>query len=157
VAVLNLNFDGGLTTEIVTSSQWKESPSIVSSNRSKSSLASLHTTFFFRTCVKKTMRMPHAKCSTKCIATMVAVVVAVDFWCNFCNVIFVVIFSASSPKLRRIWCNFCYSLNERLVISVALEKCPIMWLSYAKGCTQTIWKKNIQTECEAYWHIACLS
>ena len=48
-----------------------------------------------------------------------------DFWCNFCHVIFVVIFSTRSPNWEDIWCNFCCSLYENIIIFVALKKCPI--------------------------------
>ena len=98
VAVLKLNFGGGLAAERASSSQWKVYPFIVSSNRSKSSLASLHPTFSSNACMKMAMWMLPAKCSTKCTATRIAVNFWYNFFCkfwfNFCYVIF--------------FCNFLY-------------------------------------------------
>jgi len=82
---------------------------------------SLYTSLSSSAYVKNSMWMPPAKCLTKCTTTRVVM----DFWCNFCHVIFVVIFSTRSPNWEDIWCNFCCSLYENIVSFVALEKCPI--------------------------------
>ena len=79
-----------------------------------------------------------------------------NFWGNFCHVIFIVIFSTSTPNWEDIWCNFCCSLYESFVIFFALEKYPI-YDSPTLRDAHKLFGKNAQAEREAYWHIACLS